>query len=113
MIERALHGRAIGDTEARGVLLVALSVLAIDTTSRWWHPPRPAMHEATVRSRGVVGAGINPPGERDAEPGPPYRRGAVPDGGDDDGKTSPSADKRLYSLNVWRKPQPPSLVRVT
>ena len=57
VIERALHGRAIGDTEARGVLLAALSVLAIDTTSRWWHPPRPAMHEATVRPRAWLAPG--------------------------------------------------------
>jgi hypothetical protein len=33
--ERSLYGRTVGNTEARGILTSVLSMLAVDTTSRW------------------------------------------------------------------------------
>jgi hypothetical protein len=44
--ERALHGSNLNAHEARGILVAALTTLAINPTSRIWSVPRSRMHES-------------------------------------------------------------------
>jgi hypothetical protein len=43
--ERALHGSSLNAHEARGILISALTTLAINPSSRIWSVPRSRMHE--------------------------------------------------------------------
>jgi hypothetical protein len=47
-IERSLYNRRVEPQEARGILVAVLTVLALNTTSTIWVPPRPRMPEAAA-----------------------------------------------------------------